>query len=61
MTTQEEKKRQAKIDALIHHLDNMNEDDWAKEHKKNVQTWVENSLTKTIPADNDKQDKTQDK
>lgn len=57
MTTKEDKERQAKIDALIHRLDNMDEDGWEKEHKKNVQTWVEHSLTKTVPMENDKQDK----
>lgn len=45
----EDKERQAKIDALVKRLDNMSDKDWEAEHKKNVQVWIQNSLTKTIP------------
>ena len=45
----EDKERQTEIDALVKRLDNMSDKDWKAEHKKNVQVWIQNSLTKTVP------------
>lgn len=42
-------KRQVEIDALVKRLDNMSNKEWEAEHKKNVETWIKNALTKTIP------------
>lgn len=52
----EDKERQAKIDALVKRLDNMSDKDWEAEHKKNVQVWIQNSLTKTVPLKKDWRD-----
>lgn len=49
----EDKERQAKIDALVRRLDSMSNEEWAAEHKKNVQVWIQNSLTKTVPLKKD--------
>lgn len=49
----DDKERQAKIDALVKRLDNMSDKDWETEHKKNVQVWIQNSLTKTVPLKKD--------
>lgn len=51
----DDKKRQAKIDALVKRLDNMSDKEWEAEHKKNVQVWIQNSLTKTVVRPKDEQ------